>query len=212
MEQVCSIVKSVPGKRLLVTLLSILCLFAMPHEGLTQSNTSPPSSLPAAPLSPDATIPTRSSCDLCWKPAPQAGSTIHPHRPHREKGLHPHKRPKGLRRSSSKSFRSMLRRQAPAPLGGIERTVDGRQVHVVDGDTFQYGAERVRLRGIDTPELNESGGQAAKLRLAELLRSGSVRIIPRGQDVYDRTVADVFVDGQNVAEMLSKEGYAKPRS
>jgi endonuclease YncB( thermonuclease family) len=83
---------------------------------------------------------------------------------------------------------------------------------VVDGDTFQYGAERVRLRGIDTPELNESGGQAAKLRLAELLRSGSVRIIPRGQDVYDRTVADVFVDGQNVAEMLSKEGYAKPRS
>lgn len=84
-----------------------------------------------------------------------------------------------------------------------------RQVHVVDGDTFRYGTERVRLRGIDTPELNEPGGQAARLRLEELLRSGPVRIVPRGRDVYDRTVADVYVDGHNVTEMLRREGYAK---
>jgi endonuclease YncB( thermonuclease family) len=83
---------------------------------------------------------------------------------------------------------------------------------VVDGDTFRYGTERVRLRGIDTPELNEPGGQEATLRLEELLHSGQVRIVPRGRDVYDRLVADVFVDGRNVAEMLAQEGYAKPRS
>ncbi len=105
----------------------------------------------------------------------------------------------------------MLRRQAPAPFGGIERTVDGRQIHVADGDTFRSGTERVRLRGIDTPELNEPGGQAARLRLEELLRSGPVRIVPHGRDVYDRTVADVFVDGQNIAERLQMEGFAKPR-
>ena len=90
--------------------------------------------------------------------------------------------------------------------------IDGRQVQVLDGDTFRYGTERVRLQGIDTPELNEPGGQAARLRLEELLRSGPLRIVPHGRDVYDRTVADVFVDGQNVAEMLTQEGYAKPRS
>jgi endonuclease YncB( thermonuclease family) len=33
-----------------------------------------------------------------------------------------------------------------------------------------------------------------------------------GKAVYDRLVADVFVDGRNVAEMLAQEGYAKPRS
>lgn len=104
----------------------------------------------------------------------------------------------------------MLRRQAPAPFGGIERTVDGRQVHVIDGDTFRYGTERVRLRGIDTPELSEPGGQTAKLRLEELLRSGPVRIVPHGRDVYERVVADVFVDGQNIAEKLQAEGFAKP--
>ena len=99
-----------------------------------------------------------------------------------------------------------------APAGGIERIVDSRRVQVVDGDTFRYGAERVRLRGIDTPELNEPGGQAARLRLEELFRMGPVHIVPHGRDVYDRLVADVVVEGHNVAEMLTKEGYAKPGS
>jgi endonuclease YncB( thermonuclease family) len=48
--------------------------------------------------------------------------------------------------------------------------------------------------------------------LEELLRSGPVRIVPFGRDIYDRLVADVFVDARNVAEMLAQEGYAKARS
>lgn len=79
----------------------------------------------------------------------------------------------------------------------------------IDGDTIRVGQERIRLRGIDTPELNEPEGQAAKDRLESLLRSGTVSIVPRGRDVYDRLIADVFVDGQNVAEILKNEGFAK---
>ncbi|MDH4185652.1 MAG: thermonuclease family protein [Nitrospira sp.] len=82
---------------------------------------------------------------------------------------------------------------------------------MVDGDTFRYGAARVRVRGVDTPEWNEPGGQEARLRLEELLHRGPVRIVPHGRDVYDRVVADVFVDGQNVAEILTQEGLGKPR-
>ena len=210
-RQISSILGGISKRYLLVTLWTVLLLLSMPYEGLTQPTTTQPSSLPTAPLSPDA-IPTRSSCDLCWKPAPQAGSTIHPHRPHREKGLHPHKRRNGLRRSNSRSFQSLLRRQTFARLGGTERTIDGRQIYVVDGDTFHYGAERVRLKGIDTPEMSEPGGPAAKLRLEELLHNGLVHIVPHGRDVYNRLVADVFVDGQNVAELLRMDGFAKPRS
>jgi endonuclease YncB( thermonuclease family) len=77
---------------------------------------------------------------------------------------------------------------------------------------FRFGSERVRFRGIDTPELNEPGGQSAKQRLEKLLRSGPVRIVPHGRDVYDPFVAEVFVDGQNVAMMLTQEGCATPRS
>ena len=194
-------------------LIAVGFILVFPHQVPAQQSTAPPSSLSTWPLAPGATeSELRPACDLCRKPEGRAGSDLRPHRLHREKGLHPHKKPKGLRRSSSRSIRSLLRRQALAPLGGIERTVDSRQVHVVDGDTFRYGAERVRLRGIDTPELNEPGGQAARQRLEEWLRSGPVRIVSHGRDVYDRLVADVFVDGQDVAEMLSREGYAKPGS
>ncbi|HEX7765429.1 MAG TPA: thermonuclease family protein [Nitrospira sp.] len=72
------------------------------------------------------------------------------------------------------------------------------------------GSERIRLRGIDTPELNEPGGQAARQRLEQLLQEGPIRIVPHGQDIYGRTVADVFVNGRNVAETLKVEGFAKP--
>lgn len=194
-------------------LIAIGIALVLPHRGSAQQSTAPPSSLstkPLAPESPESEL--RPSCDLCRKPDARAGSDLRPHRLHREKELHPHKKPKGLRRSHSRSFRSLLRRQAFARLGGTERTVDGRQIQVIDGDTFRYGAQRARLKGIDTPELSEPGGEAARLRLEELLRSGPVRIVPRGRDVYDRLVTDVFVDGQNVAEMLQAEGFAKPHS
>ncbi|MEK7764006.1 MAG: thermonuclease family protein [Nitrospirota bacterium] len=201
------------GQTTIGALLAVGIILISPHQIAAQQSTAPPSALSTKPLAPETSeSELRPSCDLCRKPDARAGSNLRPHRPHREKGLHPHKKPKGLRRSSSKSFRSVLRRQAPAPLGGVEHTVDGRQLHVLDGDTFRYGTERVRLRDIDTPELNEPGGQAARLRLEELLRSGPVRIVPHGRDVYDRVVADVFVEGKNVAEMLQVEGFAKPHS
>lgn len=92
------------------------------------------------------------------------------------------------------------------------RILSTLQVRTVDGDTIRVGGERIRLRGIDTPELSEFEGPAAKRRLEELLRSGSIRIVPRGRDVYNRLLADVFVNDQNVAETLITEGYEKPRS
>jgi endonuclease YncB( thermonuclease family) len=85
-------------------------------------------------------------------------------------------------------------------------------VRAVDGDTIRVGGERIRLRGIDTPEMSELDGPAAKRRLEELLRNGPVRIVPHGRDVYNRLLADVFVNDRNVAETLIAEGYEKPRS
>jgi micrococcal nuclease len=85
-------------------------------------------------------------------------------------------------------------------------------IYTIDGDTLRVGADRIRLRGINTPELNEPGGDAARQRLDQLLRDGPIRIVPYGQDIYGRTIADVFVNGRNVAEVLRQEGYAKPQS
>ncbi|HSN05221.1 MAG TPA: thermonuclease family protein, partial [Nitrospira sp.] len=85
-------------------------------------------------------------------------------------------------------------------------------IHTIDGDTLRVGSERIRLRGLDTPELSEPGGLEAKQRLEQLLHDGPISIVPHGQDIYGRTVADVFVNGRNVAEVLKQEGYAKSHS
>lgn len=96
---------------------------------------------------------------------------------------------------------TVLRRQAVAP----------GTVHVHDGDTFYSGAETIRVHGIDTPELGQPRATAAKWRLIQLLHSGPVTIVPRAEDVYGRTVADVYVGGRNIADVLRREGFEKPR-
>lgn len=84
-------------------------------------------------------------------------------------------------------------------------------IRVHDGDTFYVGDETIRLRTIDTPELGEPRSTLATWRLRHLLSAGTVTIVPRFQDIYCRTVADVYVGGANVADVLRREGYAKPR-
>jgi endonuclease YncB( thermonuclease family) len=93
--------------------------------------------------------------------------------------------------------------------GQQARLLDEWRIRLIDGDTFAYGAERIRIRGIDTPEVSESGGFEASQRLDLLLREGPVMVIPQALDVYGRVVADVYVNDQNVAEVLKEEGYAK---
>ncbi len=93
--------------------------------------------------------------------------------------------------------------------GQQARLLDGWKIRLIDGDTFAYGAERVRIRGIDTPEVSESGGFEATQRLDLLLREGPVLVVPQALDVYGRIVADVYVNDANVAEVLREEGYAK---
>ena len=152
-------------------------------------------------------------CDLCWNPEPseQRSDRLptwkrrHPPRPPDSR---PHRHPKGrykLNPDGKPSRLSTLRARAREEV----RLRSTRQATAVDGDTIRVGGERIRLRGIDTPELSEPEGLAAKQRLEELLRSGPMEIIPHGRDVYDRLLADVFVNGQNVAEILKSEGFTK---
>jgi endonuclease YncB( thermonuclease family) len=94
-------------------------------------------------------------------------------------------------------------------VGGFERTLEPWQVRTVDGDTIRYGTDRIRIRGYNAPELSEPGGQDAALRLEQLLQAGVITVVPHGHDVYGRTLADVFVNDHNVAEVMRMEGFAR---
>ena len=155
----------------------------------------------------------RQQCDLCWYPSPNEQDsdrlpTYKQRRPPRPPDSRPQRYPKGrykLGPAHKQTRLSTLRARSQHEM----RVLSTLHVRAVDGDTIRVGGERIRLRGIDTPELSEFDGPAAKHRLERLLGSGSIRIVPHGRDVYNRLVADVFVNEQNVAEILRSEGFSK---
>ena len=82
---------------------------------------------------------------------------------------------------------------------------------VVDGDTFKvtpnwkYGTKignRVRIASYDAPELNSSAGKVAKRELRALLDDQSVELESEAIDKYGRLVANVYLDGEDVIELL----------
>ena len=74
-----------------------------------QQATAPLSSLPTTPLSPNTSAQSGiASCELCRNLEGRRGSDLKPHRRHRDKDLHAHKKAKGISKSSKRSLRSQL--------------------------------------------------------------------------------------------------------
>ena len=84
-----------------------------------------------------------------------------------------------------------------------------------DGDTCRTNTgERIRLACIDTPELRGKRAQpgpamAARDYLRSLVVGREVGIRRMTTDRYDRTVAELFVDGTNVQQQLVASGHAE---
>ena len=84
-----------------------------------------------------------------------------------------------------------------------------------DGDTCRTSSgERIRLACIDTPELRGKRAdpvpaKAASDYLRSLVVGRNVGIRRITTDRYDRTVAELFVDGSNVQQQLVAAGHAE---
>lgn len=81
-----------------------------------------------------------------------------------------------------------------------------KSVH--DGDTFySTTGEAYRIYGIDAPELSQPFGNKAKLYLETLILNKSVIIYKQGNS-YGRTVVDVYSNGTNISEQMTRAGWA----
>ncbi|MBB4571571.1 thermonuclease family protein [Rhizobium leucaenae] len=89
---------------------------------------------------------------------------------------------------------------------------------VVDGDTFWFQGEKIRVADIDTPELSPPRceverikGEAAKARLLALLNSGkfSLSAGSRDEDKYGRKLRTVTRSGRSLGEELIDERLAR---
>jgi micrococcal nuclease len=89
--------------------------------------------------------------------------------------------------------------------------------HVVDGDTVDvhfniYCIQRVRLVGVNTPEIGEEGYEEAKEFLNKKCMWEEVKLDvddERQYGPYYRILAVVYVNDTNLNEKLVKEGYAE---
>jgi len=94
----------------------------------------------------------------------------------------------------------------------------GRVTCVVDGDTFWYRGDKIRIADINAPEVSHPGcareatvGARATGRLVALLNRGPFSLEPyrRDRDRYGRLLRTVTRDGASVAEALVREGLAE---
>lgn len=90
---------------------------------------------------------------------------------------------------------------------------------VTDGDSLKIDGNRVRLWGIDAPELGQrcawrdqpfDCGRAAKDQLGKLVAGGQVECEPvdRDRDRDGRTVARCTVDSRDLAAEMVRLGWA----
>lgn len=96
------------------------------------------------------------------------------------------------------------------PLAGTARASDG--------DSFRLGDDRIRLLGIDAPELAQdcdtanggkwACGRMARNRMAALLSGGSVDCQPEDRDQYDRLLATCRIGNTDIAAVMVAEGLA----
>lgn len=85
----------------------------------------------------------------------------------------------------------------------------GAVTRVHDGDTLTVDGRRVRLFGIDAPELDQPGGAASREYLARLVQGRSVEVVEKDIDAYGRVVGVVLAhDGREVNAMMVRAGHA----
>jgi endonuclease YncB( thermonuclease family) len=86
--------------------------------------------------------------------------------------------------------------------------LDCPSAYVVDGDTLRCGSERLRLLGIDAPEIEHcpqwrvcaaGDGQASKRSLVAAMQLGPIRYQPVTRDRYGRQVAVVWAGDVNLS-------------
>lgn len=89
-----------------------------------------------------------------------------------------------------------------------------RATSVPDGDTLWVQPDaggvsrKLRLQGVDAPEICQRGGVAARDTLRALVEQRTLKVQVKYLDDYGRGLARIEVDGQDVAAVMVQRGQA----
>ena len=103
---------------------------------------------------------------------------------------------------------------ASAVQAGLERAWLGVVTHVSDGDTVWvqplHGGEvhKVRLLGIDAPEICQTWGSQSRMALHGVLQGQTVEVLGHHRDTYGRLLAQLSRQGHDVGAWMVAQGHA----
>jgi micrococcal nuclease len=88
------------------------------------------------------------------------------------------------------------------------KTISG-YAYVIDGDTIIVKSTKIRLAGIDAPELDHPWGQQSKWAMVKICKGHMITAKLTGEVSYDRLVATCYLaDGRDIGAELIKQGLA----
>lgn len=107
-----------------------------------------------------------------------------------------------------REMRVVVVRSTQSAAAPVEQVLRG-PCWVVDGDTIIINKVRIRLAGIDAPELEHPFGKQSKWALAKLCKGQTVTARIKPELSYDRLVAECFLpDGRDLGAEMVRAGLA----
>lgn len=106
--------------------------------------------------------------------------------------------------------------QLPGPERAVTGEVSGTAT-ASDGDSLRLGGRRIRLEGIDAPELGQTCtrdgaewgcGTDARQRLRGMVSGGRTQCRLHGRDKYGRDLGTCEIDGRDIGREMVASGYA----
>lgn len=91
----------------------------------------------------------------------------------------------------------------------VGQTIDGIVVHVVDGDTMRVNGIKIRMWGVDAPEVGQRGYSEATESLQENALLKKVSCVIHDRDRYGRLVAQCYRDKIDIGGAVIRSGWAK---
>ena len=97
---------------------------------------------------------------------------------------------------------------------GASEVYQALVVSVVDGDTLwvrpvgQTTKRKLRLLGMDAPEICQPGGRDSRAALKAMVAGRSLRVTEYGRDSYGRSLVVLEADGLDIAARMVFAGHA----
>ena len=98
----------------------------------------------------------------------------------------------------------------------FSKTINGIAL-VVDGDTLHIEKNKIRLHGIDAPEIDQTCtikdkvwnfGIESSLELKKLILDNNISCVVSDIDKYNRYIAECFINNKNINKLMVRNGWA----